>query len=283
MLRRFAAIAVTAAAALVAASAWAQPPDGQAHGRPGQAFEGYWMGVDPLDGGDSRRSLVRRADGRFTMAGRDTVLTLCDGTDRGFISFDDGVVIGRATLRTEQLTIACTNSGASVVLHVTYQFVTDSLMIEQTRTPAGAPVSRIVFHKTDAGQPGGTPQAPAAAGRGLDPFQGYWMGTDPVDGGDARRSLLRLANGRYALAARDTVFTLCDGTDQAFAQFDDGEVIARGVMRSNNLRIQCFNNGLSVVLRVRYEIVAPGLMLEHSTRDDGTPIGTIVLHRVSGD
>ncbi len=114
-------------------------------------------------------------------------------------------------------------------------------------------------------------------------FQGYWMGVDPVDGGDARRSLVQLANGRFALAARDTVLTLCDGTDRGFASFDDGEVVGRNVMQSDTLTIECFNNGASVVLHVRYELVGKDLMLEHTTRPDGSPVSTIVFHKVSQD
>lgn len=112
-------------------------------------------------------------------------------------------------------------------------------------------------------------------------FQGYWMGVDPVDGGDARRSLMQLPNGNYSLAARDTVLTLCGGTDRGFASFDDGVVVARNVMQSNTLTIQCFKNAASVVLHVRYELVDNGLMLEHTTTPDGSVVGTIVLHKVS--
>src|SRR5262245_31169626 len=114
-------------------------------------------------------------------------------------------------------------------------------------------------------------------------FQGYWMGVDPVDGGDARRSIMLGANGKYALAGRDTVFTLCDGTEHGIGTFDDGEVVARDVMQSNNLRIVCFNNGASVVLHSRFELIDRDLMIEHATRPDGTPVSTIVLHRVSQD
>jgi hypothetical protein len=38
-----------------------------------------------------------------------------------------------------------------------------------------------------------------------------------------------------------------------------------------------------VTLRLRFELVGPGLMLEHASRQDGTPVSTIVLHRVSKD
>jgi hypothetical protein len=114
-------------------------------------------------------------------------------------------------------------------------------------------------------------------------FQGYWIGVDPVDGGDARRSLLLQEDGRYALAARDSVLTLCDGTDRAFASFSDGQVVSRTVMQSNTLTIQCFNNGASVVLHVRYELLSDGLMAEIASKPDGSPVSTIILHKVSLD
>jgi hypothetical protein len=114
-------------------------------------------------------------------------------------------------------------------------------------------------------------------------FQGYWMGVDPTDGGDARRSLMQLDNGKFALAAHDSVLTLCGGTDRGFASFDDGELVGRNELVSNSLTIQCFNNGESVVLHVRYELVDPSLMLEYTSLENGTLFSTIVLHRVSQD
>lgn len=99
-----------------------------------------------MDGGGSRRSIVRRSDGTFAMAGRDSVLTLCDGTDRGFASFDDGTVVGPTVLQSNNLTLACVD-GASVLLHVRYDLVRSGLLIEVTTRPDGSPVSTIVFHK----------------------------------------------------------------------------------------------------------------------------------------
>jgi hypothetical protein len=109
------------------------------------------------------------------------------------------------------------------------------------------------------------------------------MGVDPVDGGDARRSLIQLANGRFALAARDTVLTLCGGTEHGFASFQDGELIERNVMQSNSLTIECFNNGASVLLHVRYELLGKDLMVEHTTQPNGSLVSDIVFHRVSQD
>ena len=112
-------------------------------------------------------------------------------------------------------------------------------------------------------------------------FQGYWMGVDPVDGGDARRSLIVRSDGKYALAARDTMLHLCDSTDRGFASFDDGSVVSRTVMQSNSLIIECFNNGATVQLHLRFELVERGLMIETATLPDGSPVSTIVLHKVS--
>jgi hypothetical protein len=112
-------------------------------------------------------------------------------------------------------------------------------------------------------------------------FQGYWVGVDPVDGGDARRSLVQLDNGKFALAARDTVLSLCDGTEHGFGSFEDGELVGRNAIQSNTLLLKCFNNGASVVLHDRFELLANGLMLEITTRADGTPVSTIIFHKVS--
>lgn len=119
-------------------------------------------------------------------------------------------------------------------------------------------------------------------GRAAD-FEGYWMGVDHVDGGDSRRSLVRGADGRFVLAARDSVLSLCDGTDRGYASFDDGEMTGPGVMESSALTIECFDNGVTVVLNARFELLAQGRMVETVTMLDGTPVSTIVFHKVSVD
>lgn len=113
------------------------------------------------------------------------------------------------------------------------------------------------------------------------PFVGYWIGVDPVDGGDARRSLIQQADGTFHLAARDTFFSLCDNTDHGFGSFDDGTLVSKDVLVSNNLTLECFNNGATVTLHVRFELKSDNLMFEVATRADGTPVSTIVFHKVS--
>jgi hypothetical protein len=105
------------------------------------------MGVDPLDGGDSRRSLVRQPNGTYALAGRDSFLTLCDNTDRGFISFDDGVVVGRREMRTDNLKITCFNTDTDVLLKASYVLMDDGVMTEVTTAQDGTPVDTIIFHK----------------------------------------------------------------------------------------------------------------------------------------
>jgi hypothetical protein len=69
-------------------------------------FVGYWMGIDPLDGGDSRRGITRNEDRTFSVIGRDTVFTLCDNTDRAIVTVSDAVVAGPALVSENLVTQA---------------------------------------------------------------------------------------------------------------------------------------------------------------------------------
>jgi hypothetical protein len=51
------------------------------------------------------------------MIGRDTVFTLCDGTDRAIIRVDDLTRVGSA-LVSDNLVITCTNDRSTVTLKV---------------------------------------------------------------------------------------------------------------------------------------------------------------------
>jgi hypothetical protein len=112
-------------------------------------------------------------------------------------------------------------------------------------------------------------------------FQGYWMGIDPLDGGDSRRSIVQQPNGEFAMVGRDTYFTLCDNTDRGLATFEDGVVVDRGVMASNNLKLACFNTGAVVNLKVKYVLMDENVMLEILTSQEGAPLDKIIFHRVS--
>jgi hypothetical protein len=111
-----------------------------------KVFVGYWMGVDPVDGGDSRRGFTRNADGTIATIGRDTVLTLCDGTDRGVANFSDGIIAG-STMTTDNLVLTCFDNDASVTLRARYDVINANLILETTTTSTGEPVSEIFFHR----------------------------------------------------------------------------------------------------------------------------------------
>jgi hypothetical protein len=143
MRRSLALMTVIFLGAVLVVRLWAQPPGKNTL----KIFQGYWMGVDPLDGGDSRRSLVRQPNGTYALAGRDSFLTLCDNTDRGFISFDDGVVVGRREMRTDNLKITCFNTDTDVLLKASYVLMDDGVMTEVTTAQDGTPVDTIIFHK----------------------------------------------------------------------------------------------------------------------------------------
>jgi hypothetical protein len=114
---------------------------------PVKTFEGYWMGIDPVDGGDQRRSFVQHEDGTFSVVGRDSFLRLCDNSDRGVIAFDDGTVVGHGVVATDNLKLTCFSDGAIVLLKARYELVNDSLMIERLTTQEGAAVQNMALHK----------------------------------------------------------------------------------------------------------------------------------------
>ena len=134
----------------------------------------------------------------------------------------------------------------------------------------GTPFATLVLHRTSAPAPN--------PGR---TFQGYWIGVDPTDGGDARRSFLTQADGTVAMIGRDTVFSLCDHTDRGVGSFTDGVVSDRNRLATDNLAIQCFNNGASVVLKARFELLDANTMVETASLQDGTPVSIILLHRIA--
>lgn len=109
-------------------------------------FAGYWMGIDPLDGGDSRRGITRKAGGRFALIGRDTVFTLCDGTDRAIVTAGDLAVSG-SSLVSDDFLISCTNNNSTIRLKVRYDVIGRNIIRETLTTQGGEPVDKIIFHR----------------------------------------------------------------------------------------------------------------------------------------
>lgn len=139
--------AVVAAAGSATFVAQAANRSHAATGRQGaRTYAGYWMGIDPLDGGDSRRGITRNGDGTFSLIGRDTVFTLCDGTDRAIVTDTDLARSGRA-LVSDNFVIKCTNTGSEVHLKVRYEVVDRNVVRETLTSQAGAAVDTILFHR----------------------------------------------------------------------------------------------------------------------------------------
>lgn len=81
------------------------------------SFTGLWEGVDPQDGGNQMRSITRNEDGTFSLIGRDTYLSTCDGSELGVITGTGAVENG--VLKAKE-TVTCFNNGQSVTLEASY-------------------------------------------------------------------------------------------------------------------------------------------------------------------
>jgi len=109
-------------------------------------FVGYWMGTDPLDGGDSRRGFTENANGTFSMIGRDSFISACGGTDRGKIVFTDGVASG-ATMSSDNLVVTCFNNSTVLTFKVDYLLLDDTILRETITTQADVLVTQILYFK----------------------------------------------------------------------------------------------------------------------------------------
>lgn len=104
------------------------------------------MGIDPLDGGDSRRGITVNDNRTFSVIGRDTVFTLCDATDRAIITANDAKITVSA-LVSDNLVINCTNNNSTVKLKVRYDVIDKNILRETVTTQNGDPVDKIIFHR----------------------------------------------------------------------------------------------------------------------------------------
>jgi hypothetical protein len=111
-----------------------------------RTFVGYWMGIDPLDGGDSRRGITSNDDRTFSVIGRDTVFTLCDNTDRAIITSGDAAIVDSA-LVADNVVLTCTNTGDTVSLKVRYDPIDRNILRETVTMPNGERVDEIIFHR----------------------------------------------------------------------------------------------------------------------------------------
>jgi hypothetical protein len=123
-------------------------------------FQGYWMGTDPLDGGDTRRGLTVNPNPygetpSMSMAGRDSFVSTCGGTDRAFVSFNDAEIVNEQ-LVAESATLHCFDTDPQkkgdqpldVTLGLTYELLEAGVMIE-TVTVGGNFLTEAVFFRVN--------------------------------------------------------------------------------------------------------------------------------------
>jgi hypothetical protein len=139
------AVAVGSAAFVAQASNGSSRHKG-GHGPRADRFVGYWMGIDPLDGGDSRRGITPNKDRTFSLIGRDTVFTLCDDTDRAIVT-DGALTPAGSALVSDDFVITCTNTGSTVRLKVRYDVIDRAIIRETLVTLDGEPVDEIILHR----------------------------------------------------------------------------------------------------------------------------------------
>jgi hypothetical protein len=143
------AVVLVAGAGSAALVAQAAKTSSGAKARPASSarqFVGYWMGIDPLDGGDSRRGITRNSNRTFSVIGRDTVFTLCDGTDRAIVTVNKATASGKA-LVSDNFVITCTNTDSAIRLKVRYERIGRNIVRETVTTQGGDPVDEIIFHR----------------------------------------------------------------------------------------------------------------------------------------
>lgn len=139
-------VAGVGSAALVAHAASTSSGHKASHESNARQFVGYWMGIDPLDGGDSRRGITRNNDRTLSVIGRDTVFTLCDGSDRAIVTVSDATVVDSA-LASDNFVITCTNTDSTIKLKVRYDVIDRNIVRETVTTQSGEPVDEIIFHR----------------------------------------------------------------------------------------------------------------------------------------
>jgi hypothetical protein len=111
-----------------------------------RGFVGLWEGIDPVDGGDSLRSITCHRDRSCELGATDSVITLCGGGS-AFASGTGGVEDGELVFA--EVVLTCPNDGATVNLSIRYArdplnrtLVETTVVVDDDRT-----LPNIVFHK----------------------------------------------------------------------------------------------------------------------------------------
>jgi hypothetical protein len=108
-----------------------------------RAFVGLWEGIDPVDGGDSLRSITCAGDQTCHLAVTDSVITLCGG-GTGFASGTGG--LDGDELVFPDVLLTCPN-GEEAHLVVSYERDPLNRTLVETAVVGGTTLPNIIFHK----------------------------------------------------------------------------------------------------------------------------------------
>jgi hypothetical protein len=108
------------------------------------SFIGLWEGIDPVDGGDSLRSITCFPDQSCRLAATDSIITLCDGGP-GFVSGTGS--FERATLVFPDAVLTCPD-GRKVDLSIRLDLDWfNQTLVETTVVGGERTLPNITFHK----------------------------------------------------------------------------------------------------------------------------------------
>jgi hypothetical protein len=135
-MRRFLVLAFVALLPVASASS--------AHAESERSFVGLWEGVDPVDGGDSLRSITCFKDRSCKLAATDSVITLCGGGP-AFVGAT-GALEGDELVFPDAV-LTCPD-GREVDLLISFERdPRNRTLVETTVVSGGTTLPNIVFHK----------------------------------------------------------------------------------------------------------------------------------------
>jgi hypothetical protein len=108
-----------------------------------RTFVGLWEGIDPVDGGDSLRSITCLEDQTCNLAATDSVITLCGG-GTGFASGTGGLEGDELVF--PDVVLTCPN-GEEVDLVISYERDQLNRTLVETAVVGARTLPNIIFHK----------------------------------------------------------------------------------------------------------------------------------------
>lgn len=107
-------------------------------------YVGLWEAVDPDDGGHQMLSITSNGDGTAKLLLRDTYLTLCNGSDKGF-SQGKGIAKKDGSLVSDDFTLTCLETQTTRPTPTSFRIDPKYKTLLRDRAE---PLSDMVYHRT---------------------------------------------------------------------------------------------------------------------------------------